>query len=118
VRPEKFSLELAGAAATAPQGSNELPGVVTDASFTGVSTQYVVRLPWGQELVVFAQNTSFDGRARPGDEVRLRWDARHGFGLEPDASGGTAGQVSMDDGEILPEQPAAPAPQPRVEATA
>jgi spermidine/putrescine transport system ATP-binding protein len=118
VRPEKFSLELAGTAAAAPAGSNELPGVVIDASFTGVSTQYVVRLPWGQELVVFAQNTSFDGRARPGDEVRLRWDARHGFGLEPDASGGTAGQVSVDDGEILPEQPAAPAPQPRVEATA
>jgi spermidine/putrescine transport system ATP-binding protein len=118
VRPEKFSLELAETAASAPPGCNELTGIVTDASFTGVSTQYVVALPWGQELVVFAQNTSFDGRARTGDRVRLRWDARHGFGLEPDASGGTAGQVSIDDGDIVPEVSAALAPEPRVEATA
>ncbi len=32
-------------------------GVVTDVSFVGVSTQYLVRMPWGQELPVFEQNT-------------------------------------------------------------
>ena len=32
-------------------------GVVTDVSFVGVSTQYLVRMPWGQELMVFEQNT-------------------------------------------------------------
>ena len=36
-------------------------GVVTDVSFVGVSTQYLVRMPWGQELQVFQQNT---GRRR------------------------------------------------------
>jgi spermidine/putrescine transport system ATP-binding protein len=118
VRPEKLTLERAEAATPAPSGCNELPGTVTDASFTGVSTQYVVRLPWGQEVVVFAQNSSFEGRARAGDDVRLRWDVRHGFGLEPDASGGTAGQVSVDDGELVHEGPAVPAPPPRVEASA
>ena len=35
--------------------------VVSDVSFVGVSTQYLVRMPWGQELTVFEQNTG----ARP-----------------------------------------------------
>ena len=45
-------------------------GVVTDASFTGVSTQYLVRMPWGQELMVFAQNLGGGGVLRPGTHGR------------------------------------------------
>ncbi len=50
VRPEKIQLRPAdGEVAT---GENRLTGgVVIDASFTGVSTQYLVRLPWGQQAV-------------------------------------------------------------------
>ena len=59
VRPEK--VYLVGAGEDRGDGVNTLPaGVVSDVSFVGVSTQYLVRMPWGQELTVFEQNT---GRA-------------------------------------------------------
>ena len=75
---------------------NVLPGgVVTDAGFTGVSTQYLVRIPWGQELMVFAQNTG-SGVLAPGTAVDLHWDPVHTFGLD-----GTADEragVQHDEG--------------------
>ena len=55
VRPEKIRLVRADDAIAA-DGENELTGVVTDVSFVGVSTQYLVRTPWGQELTVFAEH--------------------------------------------------------------
>src|SRR5262249_32275220 len=70
VRPEKISISADGAESPA-SGQNVLTGgVVTDASFTGVSTQYLVRMPWGQELMVFAQNLG-DEVLRPGTKVVL-----------------------------------------------
>ena len=63
VRPEKIQIEHADLGAPTP-GHNELTGVVTDSSFTGVSTQYQVRLPWGQEVMVFEQNMSRDAPDR------------------------------------------------------
>ena len=41
-------------------------GLISDVSFVGVSTQYVVRMPWGQELNVFEQNTGERPSHRPG----------------------------------------------------
>ena len=41
---------------TIPADHNQLPGTVTDVSYSGVSTQYLVRTAWGQELIVFEQN--------------------------------------------------------------
>lgn len=75
VRPEKLRVASAGAA------GNCLSGVVTDASFTGVATHYLVRLPWGQELTVVQQN---DGSAplHPGEAVTVTWEPAHGFGLD------------------------------------
>ena len=65
--------------ATAPTtGTNVLAGgAVTDVSFVGVSTQYLVRMPWGQELMVFEQNTGAS-RAVPASAtpVDLHWHAR------------------------------------------
>ncbi len=56
IRPEKVLIGELGEALDAP--GNTIPGgVVSDVSFVGVSTQYLVRMPWGQELQVFAQNT-------------------------------------------------------------
>ena len=63
-------------------GRNALTGVITDSSFTGVSTQYLVRMPWGQELMVFAPNVEHDPRLRPGAQVVLSWNPAHTFGLE------------------------------------
>lgn len=86
VRPEK--LRVAAAGAPAPDGAlataghlNELTGTVLDTSFIGVSTQYLVQLPWDQQVMAVQQN---DGSAllRPGDEVRLSWGSNHGFGLD------------------------------------
>ena len=99
VRPEKIQLATAGEqppGATDGVARNVLPGgVVTDAGFTGVSTQYVVRMPWGQELVVFAQNTG-SGVVAPGTAVDLHWDPVHTFGL--DGSGDERAGVQRDQG--------------------
>jgi spermidine/putrescine transport system ATP-binding protein len=96
VRPEKIQLAQQGDS-TDRLGSNVLPGgVVTDASFTGVSTQYLVRLPWNQELMVFAQNLGVGGVLRPGTAVDLHWDPAHTFALDGslDANAG----VQQDEG--------------------
>ena len=72
VRPEKVF--LAAAESETDDGSNLLAGgVVTDVSYVGVSTQYLARLPWGQELMVFEQNTGARDSFRPGDRVDLHW---------------------------------------------
>ncbi|HEX4788236.1 MAG TPA: TOBE domain-containing protein, partial [Actinospica sp.] len=46
-----------------------------------VSTQYLVRMPWGQELAVFEQNTGKEIH-RPGSAVALHWDPSQTFGLD------------------------------------
>jgi spermidine/putrescine transport system ATP-binding protein len=53
-----------------------------DASFIGVSTQYVVNSPWCPELAVFSQNVERDSRLAPGAEVVLHWNPAHTFGLD------------------------------------
>jgi spermidine/putrescine transport system ATP-binding protein len=83
VRPEKVFLAHAGEE-TADQ-TNLLPaGVVTDVSFIGVSTQYLVKMPWDQELTVFEQNTGARESFRPGDRVDLHWSPAHTFLLDAD----------------------------------
>ena len=89
VRPEKVRLRPAGAEVEA--GRNVLRGGrVSDVSFTGVSTQYLVVMPGGQELTVFEQNTGSASGCRPGDPVDLHWLAGHTFLLdaEQDAHAG------------------------------
>ncbi len=88
VRPEKVRL-LADSAAL-PPGVNALHGgVVRDTSFTGVSTQYIVAMPWGQEFTVFTQNLDAGGVVSPGTPVTLAWDVQHTFALSGDADAGT-----------------------------
>ena len=81
VRPEKVRLVPAGAPVDLP-GENVLDGVVIDASYTGVTTQYVVRMAWGQELVVIAANVGNDVRLTAGAKAHLVWHASDTFGLE------------------------------------
>jgi len=81
VRPEKVHLAPAGTDEGGDE--NRLPGGrVSDVSFVGVSTQYLVRMPWGQELMAFEQNTGARDRLRVGDEVDVLWNPAHSFVLD------------------------------------
>jgi spermidine/putrescine transport system ATP-binding protein len=80
VRPEKIRLH----AVDDPQtpGSNELLGVIKDASYIGVSTQYIVEARGGARLTVYEQNVERATRSElwtSGEEVRLTWSPDHSF---------------------------------------
>ncbi|MFF1819035.1 ABC transporter ATP-binding protein [Kribbella sp. NPDC058245] len=81
IRPEKVFLAAAGS--DEGDGVNQLRGaVVTDVSYVGVSTQYLAKLPWGQELTVFEQNTGARDAFAAGDRVDLHWRPAHSFVLD------------------------------------
>ncbi|MDH6224687.1 spermidine/putrescine transport system ATP-binding protein [Streptomyces sp. MJP52] len=82
VRPEKAALTLADEAGRIPDGRNRVTGVITEASFLGVSTQYLVDSPAGKGLAVYAQNVDRDPRLAPGAQVVLHWDRAHTFALD------------------------------------
>jgi spermidine/putrescine transport system ATP-binding protein len=81
IRPEKVLIGEPGEELDAP--GNTIPGgVVTDVSFVGVSTQYLVRMPWGQELQVFQQNTGRHRLFHTGEPVELSWRPEYAFLLD------------------------------------
>jgi spermidine/putrescine transport system ATP-binding protein len=82
VRPEKISLTHADDAGEIPDGRNRITGKIADASFIGVSTQYVVDSPVCPELAVYVQNVERDSRLVPGADVVLHWSPAHTFGLD------------------------------------
>ncbi|GAO06704.1 ABC transporter ATP-binding protein [Streptomyces lydicamycinicus] len=82
IRPEKVALKHTDDAGTIAEGRNRLPGRIKDASFIGVSTQYVVEVPGLGELAVYEQNVERDGRLVPGAEIVLHWSPAHTFGLD------------------------------------
>jgi len=83
VRPEKVFLARSGA--ERGDNSNLLAGgTVSDVSFIGVSTQYLVKMGWGQELTVFEQNSGARDAFRVGDAVDLQWTPEHTFLLDAD----------------------------------
>lgn len=94
VRPEKVFI-----AAVSEEDDDEINtirgGVVSDVSFVGVSTQYLVRMPWGQELSVFEQNTGARELFAPGTPVDLHWNRAHAFLLDHDQDA-RAGVESVD----------------------
>lgn len=90
IRPEKLRLD--------DHGTNSIKDcVVTDRSFVGTSTQYLVRTPWDLELVVFEQNDEGLHDLRVGDKVSLEWDPEHTFGL--DGSQDVNAGADLDDDE-------------------
>ena len=94
IRPEKVLIGEEGEDLDAP--GNTVPGgVVTDVSFVGVSTQYLVRMPWNQELQVFQQNTGRTQLFRTGERVELSWRPEHTFLL--DATQDAAAGVERED---------------------
>lgn len=74
IRPEK--LHLLGESTSGEMA--RLDGEISDVSFTGVSTDYLVRLPWGQEITLTQPN---DGsvHARLSERVTLGWDPKQAF---------------------------------------
>ncbi|MFJ6611842.1 ABC transporter ATP-binding protein [Streptomyces sp. NPDC091289] len=98
IRPEKISLAHADDADTIAAGRNRVTGRITDSSFIGVSTQYVVESPAGTALQVYEQNIERDTRLVPGAEVVLHWNPAHTFGLDADQDI-DAGATSVEDAE-------------------
>jgi spermidine/putrescine transport system ATP-binding protein len=90
VRPEKLRLGESG-------GPNRLSGQVTDVSFTGVATQYLVRMPWDRELVVVQQNDG-SARASVGENVTVSWASEHGFALDASQDAEAGAQLEDDHG--------------------
>ncbi|MGM7444073.1 ABC transporter ATP-binding protein [Streptomyces tunisiensis] len=94
VRPEKISLTHADDAGGIPEGRNRITGRITESSFIGVSTQFVVDSPVCLDFEVYVQNVDRDARLVPGAEVVLHWNPAHTFGLDAaqdvDAGVGTA----------------------------
>ncbi|MFE8912009.1 ABC transporter ATP-binding protein [Streptomyces globisporus] len=98
IRPEKISLAHADDADGIPAGRNRVTGRITDSSFIGVSTQYVVESPAGTALQVYEQNIERDTRLVPGAEVVLHWNPAHTFGLDA-AQDIDAGATNVEDAE-------------------
>ncbi|HEV2088403.1 MAG TPA: ABC transporter ATP-binding protein [Cryptosporangiaceae bacterium] len=81
VRPEKLQVVPVGVAEP-PAHHDQVCGVVTDAAFTGVGTQYAVRTGWGAELVAYVQNLRSGETLVPGTEVLVHWAPDHAYGLD------------------------------------
>ena len=81
IRPEKVTIGDAGAAID-PAADRLEGGVISDVSFVGVSTQYLIRMPWGQEIMAFEQNTGHRGLFGVGTPVDVSWRAEHAFLLD------------------------------------
>jgi spermidine/putrescine transport system ATP-binding protein len=84
VRPEKLRVSALndGASATSDSGVNSLDGTILDASYVGVSTQYLVETGAGQHMTVYAQNLETSGTREglaDGQKVRLTWKPQHTF---------------------------------------
>jgi spermidine/putrescine transport system ATP-binding protein len=88
IRPEKLRvLALADDAIASLDGeTNAIEGTVLDASYIGVSTQYLVETKDGRKLTVYAQNLETSGAGEvlaDGQRVRLTWKPQHTFVIGP-----------------------------------
>jgi spermidine/putrescine transport system ATP-binding protein len=84
VRPEK--IQIHEVSDPTPAGHNLLVGVVQDASYLGVSTQYLIETRGGAHVTVYEQNVTRATKAElwaRGDEVRLSWSPDHTFVVQP-----------------------------------
>jgi spermidine/putrescine transport system ATP-binding protein len=85
VRPEK--IRLIEPTKDVPAGLNQAPGVIVDASYLGVSTQYIVALADGHRVSVYEQNVERATKAElwaPGEQVVMAWSPDHCFVVEED----------------------------------
>jgi len=103
VRPEKLRVQPLAEGEVTPVESdtNAVEGTVLDASYIGVSTQYLVQTADGHKLTVYAQNLETSGASEvlaDGQRVRLAWKPQHTFVIGP-AAGSTADGDSTQEVE-------------------
>ena len=102
VRPEKLRVIAIGddSAPGFDGESNVIEGNVLDASYIGVSTQYLVKTADGHTLTVYAQNLETGGASEvlaDGQRVRLTWKPQHTFVIGPAAGPETSGDAELED---------------------
>jgi len=94
IRPEKFRISLL----QTPVNGNVLSGGhIEDVSYIGVSTQYQVAMPWGQELMVFEQNDDGVAPFNKGDAVNISWEPTFTFALRGDEDATAGSEVVPED---------------------
>ena len=94
IRPEKFRISLL----QTPVSGNVLSGGhIEDVSYIGVSTQYQVAMPWGQELMVFEQNDDGVAPFNKGDAVNISWEPTFTFALRGDEDATAGSEVVPED---------------------
>jgi spermidine/putrescine transport system ATP-binding protein len=98
IRPEKFRISLLN---TQVSGNVLSGGHIEDVSYIGVSTQYQVALPWGQELIVFEQNDDGVAPFKKGDAVNISWEPIFTFALRGDEDVTAGSEVNP---EVLDEE--------------
>lgn len=96
IRPEKFRISRLG---TPTSGNTLTGGHIEDVSYIGVSTQYQVEMPWGQELIVFEQNDDGVAPFSKGEEVNISWEPIFTFALRGDEDVNAGSEVNPDEDE-------------------
>jgi len=94
IRPEKFRISRLE---TQTHGNILTGGKVEDVSYIGVSTQYQVLMPWGQELMVFEQNDDGVAPFNVGEPVNISWEPIFTFGLRGDEDAEAGTEVNPDE---------------------
>ena len=92
IRPEKIRMN--GTDDAIPAAANQLDGVVSDVSYVGVSTQYIVASKSGIPMTVYEQNverTNHGSLYHQGDHVRLSWLPEHTFVVRGNAPAAAPG---------------------------
>ncbi len=126
IRPEKIRLHETSA--EIPAGHNRLAGVVRDASYLGVSTQYQVEAKGGARLTIFEQNVERATRSElwsAGEDVQLTWSPDHSFVIaeadqtpaRDDPADAAAAAPDPADQPIRSESDPSPATPPVTEET-
>jgi spermidine/putrescine transport system ATP-binding protein len=91
VRPEK--IRISAVDQDIPAGHNRLAATIADASYIGVSTQYIAEARGGVRVSVYEQNVERATKAElwaPGEEVTLSWSPDHSFVVRDAGPGGPA----------------------------
>lgn len=82
IRPEKLLIQPEGTSLDDP-GHHFSSAVVVSTSYLGVSTEYVLEMPWGQELICFEQNRGVRGGLVPvGVKVDVSWRPEYVYLLD------------------------------------
>jgi spermidine/putrescine transport system ATP-binding protein len=103
VRPEKLRvLPIAdGQTEPIPDDTNAIDGTILDASYLGVSTQYIVQTKDRHKLTVYAQNIETSGAGEvlgDGQRVRLTWKPQHTFVIRDPAQHAAAEPHASKEG--------------------